>query len=207
MCGRFLLTSSMDEVIKRYNIIKVDCEDFALGEVFPGNSVLMIQEDGARSVQSCKWGFFISALKKQLINIRYETIGTKHDFRPSFYSRRCIIPANAFYEWKNEGTHKKKYKFSLSDLNIISLAGIYNQFIDQRGNAYTGLGIITVPSGDRYSTYHHRMPLIISKEKENIWLSANTNKIMDEVKEVFINKNINYIVEPADKEIQLSLFN
>jgi putative SOS response-associated peptidase YedK len=204
MCGRFLLTSSMDEVIKRYNIIKANSEGFSVGEVFPGSTVLMIHERGARSSESGRWGYFIPSLNKHIINIRYETIDIKNDFKSSFNSRRCIIPVNAFYEWKSEGTHKKKYKFSLEEQDIFSLAGIYKDFVDKSGMRYTGLGIITVPSKGNFKAYHHRMPLTIEKEKENLWLSGNTDKILQEVKDVFINDNIKYFIGPAGKEIQLS---
>lgn len=206
MCGRFLLTSSMDEVIKRYNIIKNNDEGFTFGEVFPASTVLMIHESEVRRSEACKWGYFIPTLNKHIINIRYETIGIKNDFKSSFYSKRCIIPANAFFEWKKEGNRKKKYKFSLEEQGIISLAGIYNYYVDKSGKAYKGMGIITVPSKGEYTEYHHRMPLIIAKEQENLWLSHNTNEILDQIKEGFIGENIKYSVEPADKEIQLSIF-
>lgn len=173
MCGRVLLESEIEELDERYNI-KTPCEiSTNLGEIFPSNFMPVIANEGENILKLFKWGFYLGA-GKQVINARSETIGSKMFFKESFYKRRCIVPVNAFFEWKEIDGKKVKHKITMQTERIFSLGGIYNDFVDKGGNPVIGLAIVTTSANEQMSVLHHRMPLIINREEESLWLKSNS---------------------------------
>lgn len=130
---------------------------------------------------------------KPLINLRDDTLLNKENF--SFYlkNNRCIIPANGFYEWKEENKTKKPYLIFLKNFKIFSFAGIFNVAqID--GEIIKTFAIITTEPNEKIKNIHNRMPVILKKEDENIWLDNNL-KDLNELKK--------FIKPYPDEEIDL----
>lgn len=175
MCGRFLIDSSLDDILSAYNIsnrntIKENL-DISKGEIFPTMKVPVIINNNGLKLEAFNWGFKYGSTKKNIINARVETISEKPMFRKSYLERRCIIPANAFYEWKTDNDNKIKHKISLKNNKIMSFAGIYNFFNHGKDKPYIGFVIITKEANYEMSKIHHRMPVILDETLQNIWLS------------------------------------
>lgn len=184
MCGRYVaftdneydeIQSIIDEISKEYST----SENIAKGEVFPTNIAPVIcEEKGKIVLTAMKWSFGQYS-GRPIINARGETIHSKNMFRSSFHQRRCLIPANAYFEWKKEKGTKKKIKFQISvpQNKIFFMAGIYNVFKDNNGKQYTGYAIITTEANQDTASIHERMPVIIEPGSEKLWIGQHSENI------------------------------
>lgn len=196
MCGRFQMGIEFQKLLERYKIFKdtdIDLNFKPRNEIFPSNEVPVIVDDENRQLSMMKWGFSPSYSKKLLINARSETVDVKPTFKSSFYNRRCIIPANGFYEWKKENGEKIKHRIYVGKNRIFSMAGIYNKFIDKKGNIFAAFTILTTSANDTMKSIHHRMPVIIGEEDEKIWLDSDCEDI----------GLIKDLLKPYEKEISI----
>ncbi len=170
MCGRYVLYSDNEyEEIK--DIVTETEKEISLkvGEVFPTNTVPVIVEN---RLQLLKWGFYTYD-KKLIINARSETLDSKPMFKNAFFGKRCLIPATAYFEWKNEPSGKIKYEISPTNRSLFFMAGLYNIFQDKNNNVFTGFVIITTPANKITSQIHHRMPAILERGQEKLWLDKS----------------------------------
>jgi putative SOS response-associated peptidase YedK len=186
MCGRYVvftdneydeIKSIIDEVSEQYKT----SENIVNGEVFPTNTAPVIyQENGKVILTPMKWSYGQYS-GRPIINARAETIMSKSMFQSSFVKRRCLIPANAYYEWKKEEGTKKKTKFEIavSQSKIFFMAGIYNVFKDSDGKQYTGYAIITTSANQTTASIHDRMPVIIEPGLEKFWMGQSFENIND----------------------------
>lgn len=170
MCGRYLLYSDVEELIQRYGIIKGWVKDGWQSEIFPSQAVPVLVNRKQRELVPLKWGFAPSYAKRLIINARGETVDKKLTFKRSFAEKRCIIPTNAFFEWKQEGNQKVKYKIFLKHQPIFSLAAIYDIFMDKEGKRYTAFSILTTKPNSLVAQIHDRMPVILKADDEELWL-------------------------------------
>lgn len=109
-----------------------------------------------------KWG--ISPYGKLLVNVRAETIAEKPMFRKSFENRRCLVPADGFYEWKTSMNGKIPYRIEMKDKRIFCMAGIWN------GEDEKSFSIITTRPNSDVEKIHDRMPVILFQSDEKLWL-------------------------------------
>ena len=187
MCGRYFLLVKLNELKKRYGIEAADIDYHPPGEVFPTHRVPVIVEnekDNKRNIEKFKWGFSPSFTNNSIINARAETIADKNLFKNPFQEKRCIIPANLFYEWKDTASNKVKYEIGIKDREIISLAGIYNTFKDNNGDKIDCFTIITTNPSKKISRIHSRMPVILTDDGEDKWLISNNNNNIEKLKEL-----------------------
>jgi len=167
MCGRYSLDADIDELINRYKAIILERETYNKKEVFPTDTQPLIinNKDGVNEIKFAKWGLSPSFAKQVIINARAETIDKKPLFRKAFLYNRCLIPVTSFFEWEKLGVKKIKRKISIENEEIFSLGGIIDQF--------GAFSIITTRANEDMEKIHDRMPLIIKKEDEALWLSTN----------------------------------
>lgn len=166
MCGRFLLESEVEDLVARYNA-EYSMEDYKSGEIFPAeNALTVVKVNDKARLLPMKWGLPMNESKRLVINARAETVDKRPMFRSSLLNRRCIVPANAFFEWKAEQNKKVKHKISNNSENIFSMGAIYtdNSFV-----------ILTMDSSEKMKSIHDRMPLILTREEEDIWLDSGTD--------------------------------
>jgi putative SOS response-associated peptidase YedK len=181
MCGRFYVAEKdLDDFAALVNQVEKHLLKKAR-EIYPGDYAPAITpgstgtgpETGERKdqVHALKWGFPTSK-GKLIINARSETIAEKPMFRNPFRTRRCLIPARGFYEWKDAETGREKVKFYIAppDSSLIYLAGIYWFFSDREGNMIPCFTIVTTSANEDISPLHHRMPVVIERENKGIWL-------------------------------------
>ena len=178
MCGRFVFDGNIEDIIDKYEVIENSLKKYNFGEIFPSNDYPIIIDNGVRELTSMNWGFSASYLKSLVINARCETIHEKKMFKKLLFEQRCIIPATGYYEWRSIEGKKKKHIISFNNNEIFTMAGLYGDFIDSKGNTYRGFTIITTEANSVVANLHSRMPVILSDGDIGDWLESNNNDII-----------------------------
>jgi putative SOS response-associated peptidase YedK len=178
MCGRFALFT-IDDLEKVYRITKpYDNEKFIQNSynVAPGQTIrCVVQNDGQNEFRPMLWGLITEwGIKKHIqpINIRDDSLAQKGTFKHQLSHQRCVIPANGFFEWKKEGSQKVPYYFKETKRQVISFAGIWTSHTDEQGKETLSCAIITTAANSLVSKLHERMPVILDRESEDIWLDS-----------------------------------
>jgi putative SOS response-associated peptidase YedK len=181
MCGRFTNRAKPELIKKEF---KVGAKNPNLFQprynIAPAQMVdVVFEPENERILSQLKWGLVPSWSKdastsKGLINARAETIKEKPSFREAFKSRRCIIPASGFYEWKKKGTGAKQpYYFYLKDKEVFGFAGLREEWLDkQTGELLETCTIITTEANEILKPVHDRMPVILMAESYDEWLDT-----------------------------------
>jgi putative SOS response-associated peptidase YedK len=185
MCGRYTLTNP-DPTMLRIR--------FGLGEsaelaeeprfnIAPTDPVLAIRrsEDGAREPGRLRWGLLPGKWADErsgppLINARVETIGSQPAFAESFRQRRCLVPADGFYEWRDDGERKQPVWMSRSDGDLFAFAGIWAELARADGDAVHSCAIVTCEPNELMRPIHDRMPVILGRGAEEAWLSPDAEE-------------------------------
>lgn len=165
MCGRFYIDDeTMHEIEKIAG--KIDRKNAKIGDVHPSELALVLRADHDSVVADVlKWGYASARNHTLIFNARTETVRERPMFRCDFETRRCLVPACKFYEWKDIGAKKKeKYEFFAPE-EVLYLAGIYHK--DPEGDRFT---ILTREAEGCMTGVHSRMPLILRRENMEEWL-------------------------------------
>lgn len=184
MCGRFTISISENELrdyLKESFDIEEAKSDFELPRynVAPGQPVISIINDGKKNrVGLFKWGLVPPFAKDEkignnLINAKSETLVDKPSFKPSFQSKRCVILANGFFEWRKEEKGKTPMHILMTDHSIFPMAGLWSTYIKADGSKLHTTTIITTSANELVSSIHDRMPVILTEESKKIWLNPN----------------------------------
>lgn len=208
MCGRYYLKITIDKLIKKYGIFDGEIDYTPADEIFPSDQVpVVIQEKNKeKKIKLFKWGFNPGFTRGLIINARGETVDKKPIFKNCFMQKRCLVPASGFFEWKDIGKRKIKYRISLKDKNVFSLAGIFDTFKDKDGNNIQSFTIITTNPNDKLKNIHNRMPVILQQKDETYWLDNNfsdTDTLKNMLKPY---SSLSTIVKPDTDQLKLSLF-
>lgn len=165
MCGRFYID---DETAREIEKIarKIDSKVAKTGDVHPSEPALILRADHDSTVaEVLRWGYTSARKNTLLFNARSETVRERPMFRYDFETRRCLIPACKFYEWKDIGAKKKeKYEF-FAPGEVLFLAGIYHK--DPAGDRFA---VLTREAEGCMAEIHSRMPLILRREDMEEWL-------------------------------------
>lgn len=177
MCGRFSLRVEMDELLSYYGLIQGSFTFEPRYNIAPGQSITaLIGTNDGRKLGPLKWGLVPSwatdeRIGYKMINARAETLAEKPAFRQSFSSKRCIIPADGYYDWKKDT--KQPYRITMQDESLFSFAALYDSWVAPDGNKLHTCTIITTESNDMMSTIHDRMPVILPQEHHDTWLDRS----------------------------------
>lgn len=176
MCGRFLFSLDIDEVMKSYKVSENLFNNIEKGEKFPGTNIpVILNQENNLVLNDIYWG--IKYGSKNIINARFETVEEKPLFKGLLQTSRCIIPASSYYEWKLKGKSKEKMEIFYHNNEPMALAGIIGNFNDGENNSYQAVVILTVPADESIEDIHPRMPLTISKELVKYWLDPSITNI------------------------------
>lgn len=178
-----MLDSDIEDILRQYRILKSEINNYNKGDFYPSQDAPIVLKEEVNSMKFAKWGFPLHGKKSPVINARAESIKDKQIFKNSFYRARCIIPANLFYEWKDEGNKKKvKHEIYLKDKKLLSLGGLFKLIPDEKGNKELAFVIITTEANESMKGIHSRMPLMINDETLDYWLDNRTPiNIIDEI--------------------------
>ncbi|MBK1733526.1 SOS response-associated peptidase [Thiococcus pfennigii] len=178
MCGRFALGRSPDDLRDYFSLFETP-EVTARYNIAPSTPILAIRErDGRRRADPLLWGLIPHWAKERktgysTINARAETADTAPSYRAAFLKRRCLIPADGFYEWQaREGSKTKQpYFISRTDGAPLAMAGLWEQWRDPRGDAVIESCTILVTAANALvAPIHHRMPVLLDPEDFAAWL-------------------------------------
>jgi putative SOS response-associated peptidase YedK len=198
MCGRFILQGPWAEMNDMYNLIRPGdkARNVELRyNIAPTQDVLFVHdEDGQRTLSQGRWWlvpFWAKELPKwALFNARSEDAHKKPAFREAFKSKRCLIPADGFYEWTlAEDGGKDPHCITLPDWEPFAFAGLWahNDILD-----ITSCTILTAPASEEISHLHNRMPIILNGENYDQWLETETS--VDEARKLLNNNRGSEIV-------------
>ncbi len=178
MCGRYemFINPENREMMRIVNAIEYKygaVNNMRTGEIFPTNIVPILSRDSSNITPELSiWGFPKFHSKGVIINSRSETAIEKPTFRKSLLERRCVIPSTGFYEWKQDAS-KQKYRFNLPESENLYMAGIWNEFKDEKRFV-----ILTTAANNSMVDIHNRMPIVLQKEKIEDWIIDTDYAIM-----------------------------
>lgn len=186
MCGRFTLFAEFDDILNRFDIEAAIEQELYIPSynIAPSHSVLSVINDGIRNrLGYLRWGFVPSWAKDEksgykMINARAETLAEKTSFRQAFKSRRCLVIADSFYEWK-KGADKSKtpMRIKLKSDELFAMAGIWERWKSPEGKTLYSCSIITTTPNELMKDIHDRMPVILKKENEKAWLDPSLDDV------------------------------
>jgi putative SOS response-associated peptidase YedK len=187
MCGRFSQFSSVNDLVSTFSVDEslVDDEVRPRWNVAPTQQVLVVaaSSDGAtRRLGTMRWGLVPSWAKdpsigNRMINARADKVASSGAFRSAFRRRRCIVPADGFYEWhKQVDEHGKKapsipFHIHAADRAPLALAGLWEVWRDAEGTPMRSFTIITIDPNTPMAKIHDRMPVILDPADWDRWLS------------------------------------
>ena len=178
MCGRFTLYHTPEEITARFDADQV-LEMEAHYNIAPTQNVAVVTQNGTRHLESYLWGLIPSwakdpAIGSRMINARAETLAEKPSFRTALSRRRCLIPADGFYEWQAapEGAKGGKTPTYLhrKDSGLFAFAGLWDEWHAPDGSPLRSCTIITTTPNAVAAPIHDRMPVILRPEDEQFWL-------------------------------------
>ena len=174
MCGRYVLATPPDELVEAFDLPGSDLAWLPRYNVAPGQAVPVIAEDSrGRRAGLLEWGFvpnWQDAPGRGHINARAETVATKATFREAFARRRCLIPANGFYEWSDRVPH---WIYPLSG-ELLAFAGIWERWSRPGADDRFTMAILTTDANDDVRSVHDRMPVVIARGDRSRWLGRDT---------------------------------
>lgn len=178
MCGRYTLTVDLIDLMTRFNALLSNIEWTPRYNLAPSQKgLVVIRADKQNILKEMKWGLIPHWAKdpgigNRLINARLENLDEKASFRESLQKRRCIIPADGFYEWQKSITGKVPLRITLETGDAFGFAGLWDSWTSPSGENIDTYTIITTEPVDVSRDIHSRMPLILPPELEETWLSG-----------------------------------
>jgi putative SOS response-associated peptidase YedK len=194
MCGRYSLNASADQLAEHFGA-SAPAEWQPRLNAAPSQSLPVLRAEGAFALMT--WGYLPSWAKTRLINARAETLSAKPTFRAAFQSRRCLVPADAFYEWQRLPNGKKQpLRFTLHNGALFAFGGLWLQ----EANAPPAFVIITTAANSLIAPIHERMALILPPEHYTAWLDAATPRaVLQDLLRAYPAELMRY--QPADPAV------
>ena len=192
MCGRFTLHHTLEEIEERF-AAEAAADAAPRYNIAPTQDILVVTQNGNRHLQAYHWGLIPSwakdpAIGNRMINARAETLAEKPSFRTALSRRRCLIPADGFYEWQDapEGLETQSKKaprtpmhIRLKDGGLFAFAGLWEEWHTPDGSPLRSCTIITTSPNRVTAPIHDRMPVILRPEDEAHWLDQSLTQASD----------------------------
>jgi len=183
VCGRYTLTDP-DPRILRMRFALAESAKLEQGPRFniaPTDPVLAVrQDDGEREIGRLRWGLVPpgatpKTIGRPLINARAETVDSQPAFKEPFRERRCLIPADGFYEWRVTEDGKYPVWITLPDGGLFSFAGLWSHSMPKEGQELHSCALVTTEPTAQIRAIHDRMPVILPREAEAEWLDPDAD--------------------------------
>lgn len=185
MCGRFARSSEAETIAAAFGVEIGNLPPSY--NIAPSQSVaaiVQLPDTSKPQLQMLRWGLIPAWAKDpkigyKLINARAETVAEKPSFRAAFRQRRCLIPADGFYEWQQvEGSRQKQpYFISLQDERPLAFAGLYERWESPDGDTIDSCTILTTAANEAIAPIHERMPVILAPQEYSRWLDPGCGEI------------------------------
>jgi len=185
MCGRYRLSRRKQLVEEYFDTASDQPVWTPRYNIAPTQPVSVIRQNPTRprrELSLMRWGLIPSwarepSISAQMINARSETAATKPAFRDPLTSRRCLIPADGFYEWQRNGKAKQPYCFEVNDGELFAFAGLWDRWKDPSGRWVKSCSILTTTPNAVTSVVHDRMPVILDPADYDLWLDPGMTNV------------------------------
>lgn len=190
MCGRYRLTAKERWLCTYFNLNPEDVDWAARWNVAPTQEVATIRQDRKepeRRFRKLRWGLIPywakdGSFSASTINAVSETAAEKPAFREPLRRRRCLIPADGFYEWARTGRNKQPFHIGMADDALFAFAGLWDRWTDPADKMIESCTILTTEANALLKTIHDRMPVILKPDDYDRWLDpgvTNPSRILD----------------------------
>lgn len=200
MCGRYVVSQSPDELAEEFGVDRIDVRERLEPDwnVAPSKDVYAVVTRRRRSAEgpqerqrrlvSLRWGLVPSwakdpAMGNRLINARVETASEKPAFRRAFATRRCLLPAEGFYEWRGEKKGKRQPFYIRPRAGVLAMAGLYEIWrdptrpVDDPHAFLWTMVVLTTDAVDQLGEIHDRMPLLVGPDQWQDWLDPDVDDV------------------------------
>src|SRR5579884_1691692 len=183
MCGRFTLTHDINAVARAFRVpVPPSLQTSARYNVAPTQNVVTAINDGSPHLDMLRWGLIPSWAKDEsigskMINARAETLAEKPSFKRLLLSRRCLIVADGFYEWKQEHGYKTPMYITMKDGEPFAFAGLWDSWKNPDGETIRTCTIITTKPNEVVEPIHDRMPAIMRPDMYDAWLDTSVKDV------------------------------
>jgi putative SOS response-associated peptidase YedK len=185
MCGRYRLSCRKQIIAEHFEVLPDDDDWTPRYNIAPTQPVLVIRQhpkEPRRDPSLVRWGLIPSWAKDAsgsaaMINARSESAATKPAFRDALKSRRCLIPADGFYEWMRAEKTKQPYCFEVNDGELFAFAGLWERWKDTSGQWIKSWSILTTTPNGVTAQVHDRMPAILHPDNYDLWLDPGFNDV------------------------------
>ncbi len=177
MCGRYTLAAGADELVEAFDVPAPTFELTPRYNIAPSQAVPVVAEDRhGRRMGLLTWGLVPGWIEEPgagMINARSESVATKPSFREAFARRRCLVPADGFYEWRREGAKKTPYWIHAADRGLLAFAGIWETWSRPGAEPRHTFAILTTDASADVAPIHDRMPVLVAAADRDRWLDRN----------------------------------
>ena len=181
MCGRFSLTLPVDAMGRLFGFAPEEAPALAPRyNIAPSQPVAVVRrrnDTAMRELVLLRWGFVPAWARdpgsmRQPINARGETVSAKPMFREAYRHRRCLVPADGFYEWKRSAAGEQPWRIQRADGAPLAFAGVWERWEGRDGEVVESCAILTTEANDTVRPIHDRMPVIFDIGRFGPWLEA-----------------------------------
>lgn len=181
MCGRYALTASSEQLMLLFDLLQVSFDHVPRYNIAPTQlaPVVHLGDDGLRTLTPMRWGLVPRWAKdrsigSRMINARGETVAEKPAFRMAFRERRCLVPADGFYEWRSTDAGKQPYFIQRADHSRLVMAGLWETWRAPNGReSLQTFTILTTQANRCLTPLHDRMPVFLDRDRFDAWLSRD----------------------------------
>ena len=185
MCGRYRLSRRKQVIEEHFDSAPWDDDWNPRYNIAPSQQVPVIRQHPAepvRQISLMKWGLIPhwakdASIATNTINAKSETAAEKPAFRDPFKFRRCLIPADGFYEWKKAGSSKQPYCFEVREGELFAFAGLWDGWKNPEGQWVRTCSILTTTPNAVTVKVHDRMPVILDRESYDLWLDPGMQNV------------------------------
>ncbi len=181
MCGRYTLTTSAEQLARQFWLQRQPQVDPRYN-IAPTQAVAVVVADrdhvNRTELRMMHWGLIPSwardkAVGNRMINARSETVTTRPAFRTAIRRRRCLIPADGYYEWQNTGRAKQPYRITMPDGGVFAFAGLWERWQGDGPDAVESCTVLTTKPNASLARIHDRMPVILPRDAYLQWIDPD----------------------------------
>lgn len=178
MCGRYTLHHDTAQIALRFEVQETLADVPERYNIAPTQPIAVVTVNSPRTLQQMRWGLIPSwakdpAIGNKLINARAETLPEKPAYKTALTRRRCLIPADGFYEWQAVGKSKQPMYTHRKDDALFAFAGLWEEWHSPDGETVRSCTIITTTPNALMTPIHNRMPAILRPQDEAVWLDTS----------------------------------
>jgi putative SOS response-associated peptidase YedK len=185
MCGRYRLSRRKQIIEEHFDSVSGEEDWTPRYNIAPRQPIPVIRQhpkEPNRVLSLMRWGMIPSRAKDMseaaaMINARSETATSKPAFPDPMKFRRCLVPADGFYEWRRTGTTKQPFCFEVDDGELFAFAGLWDRWKDPSGQWIKSCSILTTTPNAVTSIVHDRMPVILQKDDYDLWLDPGMTDV------------------------------